>query len=93
MEGWLVQGITATVSGMLTVFVVLILIAFVISKFKHLNTTNQVIADDSKVKKSVQMEKPKEDDEEIVAVIMATVSMMARETGDNLVVRRIKRRD
>ncbi len=93
MQDWLVQGITATVSGMLTVFVVLILIAFVISKFKHLNAMNQVAADDSKVKKKVHIENKQEEDEEVVAAIMAVISMMSKETGDKLVVRRIKRRN
>ncbi len=54
---------------------------------------NQVTADNSKVKKKVEIKEPEDDDEEVVAVIMAVVSMMAIESGDNLVVRRIKRRD
>ncbi len=94
MESWLTNGITATVSGMFTVFLVLIVIAFVISKFKLLNTKNK-IAGENRVTSAADIVLPvkEEDDDEVVAAITAVLAMMQAESKDKLVVRRIKRID
>ncbi len=98
MDAWLANGITATVSGMLTVFLVLIIIAFVISKFKYFNNKNKVTGEDSRALSVADIALPKKresdvDDEEVVAVITAVLAMMQAESKDKLRVRRIRRID
>lgn len=95
-----------TVIGMGTVFVVLILIAFIISLFKYIG----VIEKKLKEKKEAPAEREKavdnavtqiieneaqSDDTELIAVISAAIAAFeesAGNTGDNYVVRSIKRR-
>lgn len=94
MESWLTQGITATVTGMFTVFLVLIIIAFVIGKFKYFNVKNKTSHKESSAKAiTTKKDIREEDDEQIVAAIMAAISMMTKDSKDKLVVKRIKRID
>ncbi len=99
MADWLIQGLTATISGVLTVFIVLILIAFLISQLKHLNkletwknrnsqTRNTIESTSTAVVASVETV---HDDLELVAVITAAVASSLNTTTDKLIVRSIKR--
>ncbi len=97
MAQWLIQGLTATISGVLTVFIVLILIAFIISQLKHIDqlafwkkkkkvvlnsiTANSVISPPMKV----------EDDLELIAVITAAIASSLNTSTDQLVVKSIRR--
>ena len=99
MAYWLVEGLTATISGVLTVFIVLILIAFIISQLKHLNkletwrnrhsqTRNSVEATSATVLTASDLV---QDDLELVAVITAAVASSLNTTTDKLIVRSIRR--
>lgn len=101
----LAEGVTALISGMLTVFLILILIAFVISRIQHIKPVGReskkgiesatvkpqleelptVVSDD------VDEAKEEHLDEEVVAVIMATIAASMDTTVDQLVVRSFKR--
>ncbi len=103
MADWLINGLTATISGVLTVFLVLIVIAFLISQLKHIENMGfkkkereaarrqfQATSDrnQSIAKKS---ERNAVDELELVAVITAAVADSMNTTVDQLVVRSIKR--
>ncbi|PKM50066.1 MAG: hypothetical protein CVV02_13160 [Firmicutes bacterium HGW-Firmicutes-7] len=89
------EGVTALVLGMATVFIVLILISIIISLLKHVKfvekstpkTTNNVQAP---VAQTNIIEK-KEDDLELVAVITAAIAASLNTTSDRLRVTSFKR--
>lgn len=100
MAQWLIEGLTATISGVLTVFLVLILIAFLISQLRHVEKLGfkrrERIANRKKVEAKHTKEeavKPvqKTDDFELIAVITAAVASSLNTTTDRLVVRSIRR--
>ncbi len=102
----LAEGVTALISGMLTVFLILILIAFVISRIQHIKPIGREAKNESEVKPVIEQQVhpslvQKTDsvgqddegfpDEEVVAVIMATIAASMDTTVDQLVVRSFKR--
>ncbi len=102
MADWLVEGLTATISGVLTVFLVLIFIAFLISLLKYIEKFHpeQIFRDKKKTrvdkdkirKQPVVVKQPKkQDDLELVAVITAAIAASLGTSTDQLVVRSIKR--
>lgn len=99
MADWLINGLTATISGVMTVFLVLILIAFFISQLKYINKIgprngrgpierNTIESMSSAVEpdKTTEM-----DDEELIAVISAAVAASMNTTIDQLQVKSIRR--
>lgn len=98
MADWLIEGLTATISGVLTVFIVLILIAFLISQLKHLNKID-VWVNRNRQRNSIESTssilvtpvEQVEDDLELVAVITAAVASSLNTTSDQLIVRSIRR--
>lgn len=102
MAQWLIEGLTATISGVMTVFIVLILIAFLISQLKYIDkfTFGMRKTDTARntVKANTVIAKPQakakvEDDLELVAVITAALAASLNTTTDKLVVRSIRRAD
>jgi sodium pump decarboxylase gamma subunit len=102
MAEWLVEGLTATISGVTTVFVVLILISIIISLLKYVERINiktyfkknkqeakSTVTEFIKIA-SESVEKV-EDDLELVAVITAVIAATMNTTSDQLHVRSIKR--
>lgn len=103
MANWLIEGLTATISGVLTVFVVLILIAFLISQLKHMdklkrkNKKEEGLPQNSGTSTTAtstpQIKEDKVDDLALVAVITAALAASLNTTTDKLVVRSIRRVD
>lgn len=99
MANWLVEGLTATISGVLTVFIVLILIAFLISQLKHLNMLETWRNRHSQTRNTIESTSTTvitasdlvQDDLELVAVITAAVASSLNISSDKLVVRSIRR--
>lgn len=100
MAQWLIEGLTATISGVLTVFLVLIVIAFLISQLRHIEKMGfkkrERAANRKKVEANTSFRVPevpekKEDDLELIAVITAAVASSLNTTADKLVVRSIRR--
>lgn len=102
----LAEGVTALISGMLTVFLILILIAFVISRIQHIkpigrepkkrpnNEPSKLPSLDPTPARIEGLESLEEEDvleEELIAVIMATIAASMDTTVDQLVVRSFKR--
>ena len=99
MAQWLIEGLTATISGVLTVFIVLILIAFLISQLKHvegltsrkrkkdevLNTINGNTVFGTEAPKVEEV-----DDLELVAVITAALAASLNTSTDQLLIRSIR---
>ena len=102
MAQWLIEGLTATISGVLTVFLVLILIAFLISQLKYIDklTSRKRKAEGSRntieANTVFRTTAPKEDvidDLELVAILTAAVAASLNTTTDQLVVKSIRRAD
>lgn len=102
MAQWLIEGLTATISGVLTVFLVLTLIAFLISQLKIIEkiSTRKRKAEGPrntiKANTVIGTALPKEDDIndlELVAILTAAVAVSLNTTTDQLVVRSIRRVD
>jgi len=104
MENWLIEGLTATVSGVATVFIVLILIAFLISQLKHLNKLGRKRDNNTAARNTIEATstahlprviKPEEmmDDLDLVAVITGAVAASMNTSTDKLIVRSIRRVD
>lgn len=101
MANWLVEGLTATISGVLTVFLVLILIAFLISQLKHLNRLDAWVNRHKRVMNTIESTSTKveartehvQDDLELIAVITAAIASSLNTTSDQLIVRSIRRVD
>lgn len=97
MAQWLIQGLTATISGVLTVFIVLILIAFIISQLRYVDKLtfwkkNTVVVRNSITANTVISEPVKvQDDLELIAVITAAVATSLNTTADQLIVKSIRR--
>jgi len=90
MENWLAEGTRALVSGLGTVFIVLILISLIISLFKYIKPA-QPKTKEVKPAETKKVEVKKEDDLELVAVITAAIAASLNTTTDKLQVRSIRR--
>lgn len=102
MAQWLIEGLTATISGVLTVFLVLILIAFLISQLKYIDKLSsrkrkaegpRNTIEANTVFSSVLPEEEEIDDLELVAILTAAVAASLNTTADQLVVKSIRRAD
>ena len=100
MADWLINGLTATISGVVTVFVVLILVAAIISQLRHVNRLQfSRIFGRTPEKNTLQSrssvveatEERETDDLELVAVITAAIAASMNTTADKLMVRSIRR--
>lgn len=103
MAEWLVEGIIATISGVLTVFLVLILISVVISLLKYVDKISfkkKSVKSKGKTVKTVENEvvvdiikEPKQDEVELVAVITAVIATTLNITADQLKIKSFRRID
>lgn len=107
MAQWLVEGLTATISGVLTVFLVLILIALIISSLKYTYLLSPGYWRDKKKERAIKASAgqgastltkaqdevlvEKQDDLELVAVITAAIASSIGTTSDRLLVKSIVR--
>jgi sodium pump decarboxylase gamma subunit len=104
MAEWLEEGLVATINGVGTVFLVLILIAIVISLFKYIDKINISNLFKSASKKTAAVEasqandlvlstpkSPQEDDGELIAVIVAAIAASLETSSDQLQVRSFRR--
>jgi len=96
-DPWWVEGLTALISGMGTVFVILILISFVISLFKYISAGENKHDKNSKVNAKIE-ETPhiaeavnEQDDLELIAVITAAVAVSMNTSTDKLRVKSLRR--
>lgn len=88
---WLTESLKALVAGMGTVFVILILIALVISAFQHIKHESKSEEKIETVEESVGVVEDVNDDLELVAVITAAIASSLNTTSDKLVVRSFRR--
>ena len=90
------EGVIALISGMVTVFIILILISLIISLFKYIKSGNIVHPhEQSKItavveKKPHEIEK-KSDDTELIAVLTAAIAASLDTTTDQLHVKSFRR--
>lgn len=88
-------GLLGTISGMLIVFLALIVISIMLGRFKHLNKPKkQVVVEEPKpVVEAVPVETPQEeqDDLELVAVITAAIAASLGTSSDRLRVKSLRR--
>ncbi len=102
MQDWVFEGVKALIAGMGTVFIILIIISFVISMIKHVNITKKEIVHvedglhDNKLHLAAVVEvaetaEPKQDENELVAIIAAAVAASLNTTTDRLQVRSLRR--
>jgi sodium pump decarboxylase gamma subunit len=102
MADWLVEGLTATISGVLTVFIVLIFIAFLISLLKYTDKLDvrklfrdkkktRVDLDKVRTQPNAVVQPKKQEDLELIAIITAAIAASLNTTTDRLIVRSIKR--
>ncbi|MCF8018763.1 MAG: OadG family protein [Vallitaleaceae bacterium] len=104
MAEWLEEGIVGTINGVGTVFLVLILIALVISLFKYIDRINfskffkssgkQAVAEKLSPASDLALSTPKaplEDDEQLIAVIVAAIAASLETSTDQLQVRSLRR--
>jgi len=104
MAEWLEEGLVGTINGVGTVFLVLILIAIVISLFKYIDKINISNLFKSAAKKTEAIETsqandliqstqktPQEDDAELIAVIVAAIAASLETSSDQLQVRSLRR--
>lgn len=102
MANWLIEGLTATISGVATVFIVLILIAFLISQLRHLNKLGRKRENNTAARNTIESTSTAHlprvikaedlvDDLELVAVITAAVAASMNTSTDKLIVRSIRR--
>lgn len=98
-EGWLMEGITALISGMGATFAILILISWIISLFKYLKKgeikhehkearINAVV--EEKASETIEEAIPS-DDLELIAVITAAIAASMNTTTDQLQVKSLRR--
>jgi len=95
----LTEGTTALIAGMGTVFIVLIIIAYVISLFKLINFGGDIKHDHKEARINVVVENkvpeiqdaPQMDDLELVAVITAAIAASLNTTTDKLQVKSFRR--
>jgi sodium pump decarboxylase gamma subunit len=94
MEPWLLEGLTALVAGMSTVFIVLILISVIISLFKYINRaqnkSNEVKDAPVVIEPSVESVS-NQDELELVAVITAAIAASLNTTTDKLHIKSFRR--
>lgn len=88
---WVEEGVTALISGMSTVFIILIMISIIISLFKYIKKDEDTQkAEETKVTACVETKKESIEDEmdeqELVAVITAAIAASLQTTTDKLVV-------
>ena len=106
MAQWLVEGLTATISGVITVFLVLIFIAFLISLLKYTDKLNYrkwfVDKKKTRVDKDLNRARPQpltvdvvkeveKEDLQLIAVITAAIAATLNTSTDELIVRSIRR--
>ena len=93
MDGWLIEGLTALISGMTTVFAVLILISGIISLFKYIKKgeVKHPAHAEAKINAVVEKAEEKKDDRELVAVITAAIAATLNTHQDNLIVKSFRR--
>lgn len=89
-------GILGTISGMLMVFLALILIALIIAQFKHFDNLGKkkempVVKNKVVVEEESQEQASEEDELELVAVITAAIAASMNTTSDKLVVKSLRR--
>lgn len=92
-----------TVMGMGTVFIILIFIAFIISRFKYIprleawirnrGEKEEIITVQNQAEAAVVEEEDKTDDLELVAVITAALAASLETSPDKLIVRSIRRKN
>ena len=86
------EGLLSLITGMGTVFIILIVIALIISLFKYIKPNNagqKNAANKSvhfEVPAMIEKEVPKQDDTELVAVIMTAIAASLNTTTDKLIV-------
>lgn len=92
---WVSEGFTALISGMSTVFAILVMISFIISLFKYLKKGNGVIKhpphNEAKINAKIETKKEVEDDLELVAVITAAIAASLNTSTDKLRVKSFRR--
>lgn len=99
MAPWLLEGLTALVAGMSTVFLVLILISIIISLFEHINRAENK---SKEIKKNSVKDVPvvteptvanvsNQDELELVAVITAAIAASLNTTTDKLHIKSFRR--
>lgn len=93
---WISEGVTALISGMSAVFLILILISFIISKLGHLGRLEKKSVQEVQVHaKPVVPAKPLVDEAEeqrrVVAAITVALAQDLRLSPDAFVVRRYRR--
>lgn len=96
MENWIYDGITALISGLTSVFVVLILISFIISLFKYINfgKNKEITRKDTRLHLQAVVEEnviEPNDELELVAVITAAIAASLNTTTDRLQVKSLRR--
>ncbi|MDF1617527.1 OadG family protein [Petrocella sp. FN5] len=104
MAEWLEEGLVGTINGVGTVFIVLVLIAIVISLFKYINKINISSFFKPAVKKTLPgegsqtndaihstPEVSEEDDAQLIAVIVAAIAASLETSSDQLQVRSFRR--
>lgn len=96
MEPWLEEGLTALITGLGTVFAVLILVSILISYLKYINVfdKNHKKQESKEQKESIVIEETDNniiDDFELVAVITAAIAASLNTSTDKLLVKSFKR--
>jgi len=93
MHEQLMEGITALIAGMGTVFAILILISVVISLFKYINIEKKVFRElaVSATEAGSAEDKDLEEMNRVVAAISVALATKLKLPADQLVVRNIKR--
>lgn len=96
MSGWILEGLTALISGMSAVFLILILISLMINGLGHVGKLQKkethIIAGVSATKPNVQSQSS--DDEERRRVVAAITVALAQElnvSADQLIIRKFRR--
>lgn len=94
----LAEGVTALIAGMGTVFVILIMISFIISMFKHIGKNKKPATRSEIQMKAViqgaddeETEEEEGDDLELIAVLTAAIAASMNTTTDKLQVKSFRR--
>lgn len=92
MQAQLMEGVTALIAGMGTVFAILILISVIISLFKYINVEKEVFHE-MPVESTplVQNEVDADEMNRVVAAITVALATELNVSADRLVVRNVRR--
>lgn len=88
----LIEGVYISLSSMSLVFIILLIISFVLSNFKHIFKGNNNLAYESNNQSDKELALTDEDDEEkIVAALAASIMVGKGKINPNLHIKRITR--